>query len=257
MDFSMITPRTCVLKVNFHCPACEKKVYKALQKINGVRTIEIDGRNGKVTVSGSADPYTLQKALSKIGKRAEIMWDSSKASVNQHTANQNRSISVSQTQEIDPRQLEQLSKIKRLKQVELTKTIKFTFNDDDGSCPDLDTCTSQFYADDHFNGRQVVPSHHRLGGGSGGGTAHGCCCHNNHSNRAMNNNNYYHGGNGGCGSTRALPPADRCDHWRSGYGPSAPPALPPPRQMPPPPQQYSHYGPNYFSDENPNGCRLI
>ncbi|KAL9168617.1 hypothetical protein ABFS82_04G026600 [Erythranthe guttata] len=252
---------TCVLKVNFHCPACEKKVYKALQKINGVRTIEIDGRNGKVTVSGSADPYTLQKALSKIGKRAEILWDSSKASVNQHTANQNRSISVSQTQEIDHRQLEQLSNIKRLKQVELTKTIKFTFNDDDdGSCQDLDTCTSQFYADDHFNGRQAVPAHHRLGGGSGSGTAHGCCCHTNHNNhRAMNNSNYYHhGGNGGCGSsTRALPPADGCDHWRSGYGPSAPPALPPPRRMPPPPQQYSHYGPNYFSDENPNGCRLI
>lgn len=206
-----------------------------------MRSVTIDGPNGKVTVSGSIDPYTLQNALAKIGKRVEILWDSS-GTVNPHSTNQNHSLVTSQTQGLDRQQLEQLAKIKGVKQVELshTKTIKITLNDD--SCQDFSTCTTNFLADD-FSG-QTAPHHHLGGGGSGDAITHGCCGHNN---RTMNNSNYY-SGNG------RAPLTTGCRCCTS----SAPLALPQPLMAappPPPPMVYSR--PSVFSDENPDGCKLM
>ncbi|KAF4361798.1 hypothetical protein F8388_018964 [Cannabis sativa] len=64
--------QTCVLRVNIHCDGCKQKVKKLLQKIDGVFSVAIDSDQGKVTVSGSADPDTLIKKLEKNGKHAEL-----------------------------------------------------------------------------------------------------------------------------------------------------------------------------------------
>ncbi|XP_022758166.1 heavy metal-associated isoprenylated plant protein 36-like isoform X2 [Durio zibethinus] len=65
---------TCVLKVNIQCcAACPKKVKKKLQKINGVYAIDIDTKNGMVSVRGIVQPSILIQTISeKVGKKAEL-----------------------------------------------------------------------------------------------------------------------------------------------------------------------------------------
>ncbi|XP_062084703.1 heavy metal-associated isoprenylated plant protein 34 [Humulus lupulus] len=77
--------QTCVLRVNIHCDGCKQKVKKLLQKIDGVFNVAIDEDQGKVTVSGSADPATLIRKLEKSGKHAEL-WGFQKGP----TLNQNQ-----------------------------------------------------------------------------------------------------------------------------------------------------------------------
>lgn len=79
--------QTCVLKVNIHCDGCKTKVKKLLQKIDGVYTISIDSEQGKVTVSGSADPSTLIKKLNKAGKHAELLAPKGGSSNNNKNTN--------------------------------------------------------------------------------------------------------------------------------------------------------------------------
>ncbi|RCV40631.1 hypothetical protein SETIT_9G070800v2 [Setaria italica] len=64
--------QTCVLKVNMHCPGCEKQVKKIIHKIDGVFQSSVDKDQGKVTVSGLMDPYTVIKKLNKAHKRAQL-----------------------------------------------------------------------------------------------------------------------------------------------------------------------------------------
>ncbi|XVF72469.1 hypothetical protein PTKIN_Ptkin12aG0123600 [Pterospermum kingtungense] len=65
---------TCVLKVNTQCcAACPMKVKKKLQKINGVHAIDIDTKNGLVTIRGIVQPSMLIQTISeKFGKEAEL-----------------------------------------------------------------------------------------------------------------------------------------------------------------------------------------
>ncbi|KAK9062292.1 hypothetical protein SSX86_019478 [Deinandra increscens subsp. villosa] len=66
--------QTCVLRVNTQCACdgCKQKIKKLLNKVDGVYKTSIDLEQGKVTVSGNADPATLIKKLSKSGKHAEL-----------------------------------------------------------------------------------------------------------------------------------------------------------------------------------------
>ncbi|POO02276.1 Heavy metal-associated domain containing protein [Trema orientale] len=88
----------CVLKVNIHCDGCKAKVKKILQKIDGVFTIDIDADQGKVTVSGTADPAIIIKKLAKSGKHAEL-WGAPKSNQNNnqnqnHLANQLKNMQI-------------------------------------------------------------------------------------------------------------------------------------------------------------------
>ncbi|XWS31615.1 hypothetical protein CRYUN_Cryun23aG0091500 [Craigia yunnanensis] len=64
----------CVLKMNIQCcAACPMKVKKKLQKLNGVYTIDMDTKNGLVSVRGIIQPSILIQTISeKIGKKAEL-----------------------------------------------------------------------------------------------------------------------------------------------------------------------------------------
>ncbi|RAL52477.1 hypothetical protein DM860_007334 [Cuscuta australis] len=77
--------QACVLRVNIHCDGCKHKVKKILLKAEGVYGVKIDADNGKVTVTGNADPATLLKKLEKSGKHAEL-W-SQKGNTNNNNNN--------------------------------------------------------------------------------------------------------------------------------------------------------------------------
>lgn len=68
--------QTCVLRVNIHCEGCKHKVRKLLKKTEGVYSANIDAEQGKVTVLGPVDPYTLITKFEKSGKHAEL-WGGS------------------------------------------------------------------------------------------------------------------------------------------------------------------------------------
>ncbi|KAM0821402.1 hypothetical protein ACQ4PT_072243 [Festuca glaucescens] len=67
--------RTVELKVSMDCEGCERKVKNALSNMKGVRSVDINRKQQKVTVAGSAgyaeDIKVLKKAQST-GKKAEI-----------------------------------------------------------------------------------------------------------------------------------------------------------------------------------------
>ncbi|RWW33550.1 hypothetical protein GW17_00001741, partial [Ensete ventricosum] len=65
--------KTCVLKVRLCCVGCQKKIRKALLKIDGVRAIDLDVKEGKVIVTGNVDPAILIKKLRKVRKVAELL----------------------------------------------------------------------------------------------------------------------------------------------------------------------------------------
>ncbi|KAK6159876.1 hypothetical protein DH2020_003257 [Rehmannia glutinosa] len=72
-----IKQKTCVLKASIHCEGCKRKVKKILSQVQGVEFVDVDTKQQKVTVYGSADADTLMKKLAKSGKHAEL-WPQQK-----------------------------------------------------------------------------------------------------------------------------------------------------------------------------------
>eukprot|EP00258_Populus_trichocarpa_P033200 XP_024449219.1 heavy metal-associated isoprenylated plant protein 32-like [Populus trichocarpa] len=134
-----VAPQTCVLKMNFACGNCHKKIRKQLQKTQGVHSIHIDANEGKVTVSSTVDPHVLIEEFAKIGKKAHLLWEPRPLLMNQNNAdNRGKRVQdapfIAQQNGIDLDQLAQLQKFaenKRLKLLELNQTnnIKMTFTD--------------------------------------------------------------------------------------------------------------------------------
>ncbi|KAK1275084.1 hypothetical protein QJS04_geneDACA000844 [Acorus gramineus] len=58
--------------VHMDCAGCESKIKKALQKLEGVDSIEIDMAMQKVTVTGWVEQKKVLKAVRKTGRRAEL-----------------------------------------------------------------------------------------------------------------------------------------------------------------------------------------
>lgn len=66
------TARNIELMVRMDCPGCERSVRKALAKIKGVDSVDINMRQNKVTVLGRVDPNKVLKKIRRTGKRAEF-----------------------------------------------------------------------------------------------------------------------------------------------------------------------------------------
>ncbi|CAL5031182.1 unnamed protein product [Urochloa decumbens] len=65
---------TIELKVYMHCDACERKVRRTINKVEGVETVDIDREENKVKVTGDFDPEKVVKKIKKkTGKKAEIL----------------------------------------------------------------------------------------------------------------------------------------------------------------------------------------
>lgn len=64
--------QTVELKVRMDCDGCELKVRKVLSSMKGVKTVEINRKQQKVTVSGYVEPSKVLKKAKSTGKKAEI-----------------------------------------------------------------------------------------------------------------------------------------------------------------------------------------
>ncbi|KAF5195117.1 Heavy metal-associated isoprenylated plant protein [Thalictrum thalictroides] len=64
--------QTVELKVRMDCDGCELKVKKALSSMKGVKSVDINRKQQKVTVTGYVDPKKVLKKAQSTGKKAEI-----------------------------------------------------------------------------------------------------------------------------------------------------------------------------------------
>ncbi|XP_028763522.1 heavy metal-associated isoprenylated plant protein 23-like [Neltuma alba] len=64
--------QTVELKVRMDCDGCELKVKKALSSLSGVKSVEINRKLQKVTVTGYVEASKVLKKAKSTGKRAEI-----------------------------------------------------------------------------------------------------------------------------------------------------------------------------------------
>ncbi|CAL0304724.1 unnamed protein product [Lupinus luteus] len=64
--------QTVELKIRMDCDGCELKVKKALSSLHGVKSVEINRKQQKVTVTGYVEPKKVLKKAKSTGKKAEI-----------------------------------------------------------------------------------------------------------------------------------------------------------------------------------------
>ncbi|XP_022152320.1 heavy metal-associated isoprenylated plant protein 20-like [Momordica charantia] len=60
------------IKVKMDCDGCERKVKNAVSSIKGVKSVEVDRKQSKVTAVGYAEPNKVLKKVQSTGKRAEF-----------------------------------------------------------------------------------------------------------------------------------------------------------------------------------------
>ncbi|KAG5607371.1 hypothetical protein H5410_028863 [Solanum commersonii] len=63
---------TVELKVRMDCDGCELKVKKTLSSLSGVKSVEINRKQQKVTVTGYVEANKVLKRAKSTGKKAEI-----------------------------------------------------------------------------------------------------------------------------------------------------------------------------------------
>ncbi|KAI0495330.1 heavy metal-associated isoprenylated plant protein 23 [Dendrobium catenatum] len=64
--------QTVELKVRMDCEGCELKVKKVLSSMKGVKSVHINMKQQKVTVTGYVEPNKVLKKVQSTGKKAEI-----------------------------------------------------------------------------------------------------------------------------------------------------------------------------------------
>ncbi|GMI68651.1 HEAVY METAL ASSOCIATED PROTEIN 41 [Hibiscus trionum] len=64
--------QTVELKVRMDCDGCELKVKKALSSMTGVKSVNINRKQQKVTVTGYVEANKVLKKAKSTGKKAEI-----------------------------------------------------------------------------------------------------------------------------------------------------------------------------------------
>ncbi|KGN48774.1 heavy metal-associated isoprenylated plant protein 23 [Cucumis sativus] len=64
--------QTVELKVRMDCDGCELKVKNALSSLSGVKSVEINRKQQKVTVTGYVEASKILKKAKSTGKKAEI-----------------------------------------------------------------------------------------------------------------------------------------------------------------------------------------
>lgn len=64
--------QTVDLKVRMDCDGCELKVKKALSSLSGVKSVEINRKQQKVSVNGYVEANKVLKKAKSTGKKAEI-----------------------------------------------------------------------------------------------------------------------------------------------------------------------------------------
>ncbi|KAF8364757.1 hypothetical protein HHK36_011609 [Tetracentron sinense] len=60
------------LLVHMDCEGCERRIRKAISKLDGVDSLDIDMDNQKVTVTGYVDQRRVLKVVRRTGRKAEF-----------------------------------------------------------------------------------------------------------------------------------------------------------------------------------------
>ncbi|XP_060212667.1 uncharacterized protein LOC132640198 [Lycium barbarum] len=287
MAYSLVSPNTFALNLKLHCKICEKTLKNMLLKIQGVHSVKIDEKLGNVVISGTVDPATILTMLEKLGRKAELLWEQGTPIKNEKNVQ-----IITQSKVIDPlhdpetmKYVEQLSGIPGLQTIEVTTTIKLTFQGESRNEPAdtvLEISTTNNLNKPHHQFEQFEHSH-----GDGFCAASSSCCGGHAAiNQSHNLHGCCHGGNtsnfGSCcansrncccehrpppmenwGRARLSnsqpPPLLTAQSWSSGSSIASAPPLPSDYfQGPPsPPSSSSQMLNTYYSalsDENANGC---
>ncbi|CAH9086907.1 unnamed protein product [Cuscuta epithymum] len=64
--------QTVEIKVKMDCDGCELKVRNAIRRIKGVKSIDVNRKQSKVTVNGFVEPNKVLRNVKRTGKRAEF-----------------------------------------------------------------------------------------------------------------------------------------------------------------------------------------
>ncbi|XP_044488698.1 heavy metal-associated isoprenylated plant protein 22-like [Mangifera indica] len=80
LDLFEITPKrkkrkpmqTVEIKVKMDCDGCERRVRNAVSSIKGAKSIDVNRKQSRVTVTGYVEPNKVLKKVKSTGKRAEF-----------------------------------------------------------------------------------------------------------------------------------------------------------------------------------------
>ncbi|KAL8150795.1 hypothetical protein V2J09_020603 [Rumex salicifolius] len=64
--------QTVEIKVKMDCDGCERKVKHAVSRMRGAKTVEVNRKQSKVTVTGQVEPNRVLNKVKSTGKRAEF-----------------------------------------------------------------------------------------------------------------------------------------------------------------------------------------
>lgn len=64
--------QTVELKVKMDCDGCERRVRNAVCSMKGARTVDVNRKQSKVTVTGYVEPKKVLKRVKSTGKHAEF-----------------------------------------------------------------------------------------------------------------------------------------------------------------------------------------
>ncbi|XP_038692550.1 heavy metal-associated isoprenylated plant protein 20-like [Tripterygium wilfordii] len=64
--------QTVEIKVKMDCDGCERRVRHAVSSIKGAKSVEVNRKQSRVTVSGYVEPNKVLKKVRSTGKRAEF-----------------------------------------------------------------------------------------------------------------------------------------------------------------------------------------
>ncbi|KAK7340899.1 hypothetical protein VNO77_21616 [Canavalia gladiata] len=66
--------QTVEIKVKMDCDGCERKVRNAVATMKGVKSVEINRKQSRVTVNGYVDPNKVLKRVRRTGKKRAEFW---------------------------------------------------------------------------------------------------------------------------------------------------------------------------------------
>ncbi|GER50660.1 heavy metal transport/detoxification superfamily protein [Striga asiatica] len=64
--------QTVEIKVKMDCDGCERRVKNAVKNMKGVRSVDVNRKQHRVTVSGFVEAKKVLKRVKRTGKRAEL-----------------------------------------------------------------------------------------------------------------------------------------------------------------------------------------
>ncbi|XP_075634608.1 heavy metal-associated isoprenylated plant protein 20-like [Castanea sativa] len=64
--------QTVKIKVKMDCDGCERRVRNAVSNMKGAKSVEVDRKQSRVTVTGYVEPNKVLNKVKSTGKRAEF-----------------------------------------------------------------------------------------------------------------------------------------------------------------------------------------